>query len=69
MKLIYGISKWTNSSRASAIHIANTEGKPLCNSKRKVFCWETEDSTSIETVICDKCKKGYQSKNVIQKGD
>jgi len=27
MKLIYGISRWTNSSRASAIHIANTEGK------------------------------------------
>lgn len=59
MKLIYGISRWTNSSRPSAIHIANTEGRPLCNSKRKVFCWEREDSTCIDNVTCDKCKNAY----------
>ena len=42
MKLVYGISRWTNASRASARHIDNGSGKPLCNDKRKCT-WETEE--------------------------
>lgn len=37
MKLVYGISRWTNPSRPSARHIDNGEGKPLCGGRgRKV---------------------------------
>ena len=51
MNLVYGISRWTNSSRASARHIDNGKGKPLCNSKRKIFSWEKE----IGEPSCKKC--------------
>lgn len=30
MKLVYAISRWTNSKRHAARHIDNGEGKPLC---------------------------------------
>lgn len=44
MKLVYGISRWTNSSRASARHIATSENKPLCGGGgRKIISWEIEE--------------------------
>lgn len=51
MNLVYGISRWTNPSRASARHIDNGQGKPLCESKRKVVVWEKETGEPT----CDKC--------------
>lgn len=49
---VYGISRWTNPSRASARHIDNGKGLPLCGGNgRKAFCWEHE--RSIPT--CKKC--------------
>jgi len=49
---VYGISRWTNPNRASAIHINNGEGLPLCGGNgRKAFSWEKEKS--IPT--CKKC--------------
>ena len=44
MKLVYGISRWTNSSRASARHIDNGNGLPLCGGMgRKAFTWVREE--------------------------
>ena len=51
MQIVYGIIRWTNSSRAGAKHIDNGEGKPLCNDKRKVFCWQKD----IGEPTCKKC--------------
>lgn len=57
MKLVYGISRWTNPSRASARHIANAEGKPLCGGRgRKVLSWEKEEGTPT----CEYCIRIYQ---------
>ncbi len=55
MKLVYGISRWTNPSRASARHIDDSFGKPLCGDKRKVFSWENEEGEPT----CKKCIKKY----------
>jgi len=49
--IVYGISRWTNASRASARHIDRGDGKPLCKSKRKVSCWETESGEPT----CNRC--------------
>lgn len=51
MKVIYGISRWTNPNRASARHIPNERMQPLCWSKRKVFTWAYEEGTPT----CKKC--------------
>lgn len=52
MKLVYGISRWTNSSRPSARHIDNSEGYPLCGGNgRKAFSWEREEGEPT----CKKC--------------
>jgi len=51
MKLVYGISRWTNAIRASARHIDNGNGEPLCGNKRKVFSWEKEEGMPT----CEKC--------------
>lgn len=56
MKLVYGISRWTNASRASARHIDNSFGEPLCQSKRKVLSWEKEEGEPT----CKKCITKYE---------
>ena len=56
MKLVYGISRWTNASRAGARHIDNSFGEPLCGSKRKVFSWEAEEGEPT----CQKCIAKYR---------
>ena len=57
MKLVYGISKWTNPSRASARHIDNSFGKPLCGGNgRKAFAWEKEEGEPS----CKKCIAKYK---------
>lgn len=44
MKLIYGISRWTNPSRAAARHIDNGQREPLCGGRgRKIFSWQEEE--------------------------
>ncbi len=54
MKLVYGISRWTNPSRPSALHIDDGNGRPLCGGGgRKVFSWSSEEGEPT----CDKCKK------------
>ena len=58
MKTIKGVSRWTNSQRAAAVHIDNGNGKPLCESKRKVFGWELDHSDPT----CAKCKKLWESR-------
>jgi hypothetical protein len=50
VKLVYGISRWTNASRASARHIDNGNGKPLCGDKRKAY-WEQSEGEPT----CKKC--------------
>lgn len=55
MNLVYGISRWTNPSRASARHLDNGEGKPLCGDKRKVLSWEKETGNPT----CAKCVAIY----------
>ena len=49
--VVYGISRWTNPRRASARHLANDRGKPLCGSKRRVLSWEFEEGMPT----CNKC--------------
>lgn len=56
MKLVYGISRWTNPSRASARHIDNSFGEPLCGNKRKVSSWGKEDGEPT----CKKCIAKYK---------
>uniref|UniRef100_A0A6M3Y1B3 Uncharacterized protein n=1 Tax=viral metagenome TaxID=1070528 RepID=A0A6M3Y1B3_9ZZZZ len=56
MKLVYGISRWTNSSRASARHIDNSFGGPLCADKRKVLSWEREAGEPT----CKRCISKYK---------
>lgn len=55
MKLVYGISRWTNASRASARHIDDSFGKPLCGNKRKCT-WETEQGEPT----CKRCIAKYK---------
>ena len=51
MKLVYGISRWTNPSRAGARHIADY-GLPLCGgNNRKTFSWVAEEGEPT----CPKC--------------
>jgi len=51
MNLVYGISRWTNPNRASARHIDNSFGEPLCGDKRKVSSWVAEEGEPT----CKKC--------------
>ena len=55
MNLVYGISRWTNPSRASARHIDDSFSKPLCGDKRKCT-WETEQGEPT----CKKCIAKYK---------
>ncbi len=55
MDLVYGISRWTNPSRASARHIDDSFGKPLCGNKREVAGWEKEQGEPT----CRKCIAKY----------
>lgn len=54
MKLIYGVSKWTNASRPRARHIDNGDGLPLCGEQRKGTSWVLEDG-NLSDVTCKKC--------------
>jgi hypothetical protein len=57
MKLVYGISRWTNPSRASAGHIDDSFGKPLCGgNNRRVSSWETGEGEPT----CKKCIAKYK---------
>ena len=52
MKVVYGISRWTNASRSGARHIDDGLGKPLCGGNgRKTFTWEIEKGEPT----CAKC--------------
>ena len=42
MKVIYGISRWTNASRPRKRHIPDMNGKPLCNWKGTKIPFTTE---------------------------
>ena len=50
MNLVYGISRWTNPNRASARHIDDGTGKPLCNDARQCT-WMAE----VGEPSCKKC--------------
>jgi len=57
MKLVYGISRWTNPSRPSARHIDDDKGRPLCGgSGRKAFTWEKEEGKPT----CKRCIQIYK---------
>ena len=57
MNLVYGISRWTNPSRASARHIDNSFGEPLCGgNNRKALTWETEQGEPT----CKRCVAKYE---------
>lgn len=53
MPVVYGISRWTNSSRPSARHIDNGNGRPLCQSKRKVLSWQSD----VDVPTCKVCMR------------
>lgn len=58
MRLVYGISRWTNASRPGARHLDNGSGLPLCGGGgRKVFSWEKETGEPT----CDKCWRMHSS--------
>jgi 8-oxo-dGTP diphosphatase len=60
MKLVYGISPWTNASRAGARHIDNGSGRPLCGGNGRLpFTWEKEEGTPT----CKKCKRLWHLTN------
>ena len=61
MKLVYGISRWTNPNRASARHIDNGDGRPLCQDKRKVSSWSTDEGEPT----CNKCIRVYGNLNQV----
>src|SRR5690606_9221312 len=53
MKLVYGISRWTNPNRSAARHIDDGKGQPLCGGLgRKAFTWEKETGQPT----CQRCK-------------
>lgn len=53
-KLVYAISRWSNSNRAAARHIDNGEGLPLCGGNgRKAFSWERDEGEPT----CAKCEQ------------
>jgi len=62
MKLVYGISRWTNPYRASARHIDNGEGRPLCNSGRKVFTWQPDEGEPT----CKRCISINKSRPTVE---
>jgi hypothetical protein len=52
MKVVYGISRWSNPNRAAARHIDNGEGKPLCGGMgRKAISWERDE----DEPTCKRC--------------
>ena len=53
MKIVSGISRWTNASRGNAIHIDDGHGRPLCGEQRKVFSWVQDEGEPT----CRACKK------------
>jgi hypothetical protein len=57
IKLCYGIGRYTNASRSAIRHIADSDGKPLCGSRKK-FTYETE-SGERKDVDCKKCRQKY----------
>ncbi|MDD4985009.1 MAG: hypothetical protein PHQ43_04350 [Dehalococcoidales bacterium] len=58
MKLVYGISSWTNPSRPHARHIDDGHGRPLCGGKsqKKVFSWERDEGKPT----CERCIQMYK---------
>ncbi len=59
MKLIYGISRWTNPSRPAARHIDDGNGKPLCGGfrggRRHIAGWERDEGEPT----CNLCIRIY----------
>ena len=62
MKLVWGVSRWTNPSRASARHIDDGTGKPLCGDKRKVSSWEKEEGEPTCLACITAWKQGKELK-------
>jgi len=56
MKLVYGISRWTNPYRSAARHIDDGTGKPLCGGMSRRAYWETDEGNPTY----ERCKKLYQ---------
>ena len=51
-KLVYGISRWTNEWRSSALHIDDGNGHPLCGGRgRKAFTWAKDEGVPT----CQRC--------------
>lgn len=61
MEVVYGISRWTNASRASAVHVDMGEGKPLCGGNgRKAFTW-AQDEGEPTCAKCIRLKAAYDA--------
>ena len=44
MKLVYAVSRWTNSKRPPARHLDNGDGKPMCGGNgREPLLWAPEE--------------------------
>lgn len=64
MKLVIGISRWTNASRSHAVHIADNDGRPLCGGKRqkRVFSWS---EVNADNPTCKACIRRYEASPVV----
>jgi hypothetical protein len=58
MKVVYGISPWTNMTRPAARHLDDGKGLPACGGAgRKVISWETEEAEKITCWLCERILK------------
>jgi hypothetical protein len=54
MKLVYAVSRWTNSKRPAARHIDSGVGKPLCGGNgREPLVWATEEGEPTCKICLD----------------
>lgn len=57
MKLIYGISRWTNPNTNKRTHIPNHHGQPLCIKSNNPYRQHTYETTEGDAPTCFRCLK------------
>ncbi len=59
MKLVYGISRWTNANTIKRLHIDDSFGKPLCIKSTNPYRQHTYETAEGEPT-CKKCIAKYK---------
>ncbi len=53
MKLVFGISSWTNNKRRAARHLDDGKGNPACGGDgRKAIVWDKEEGEAPTCWLC-----------------